>query len=61
LLQRFALAKVPTDASTVLAAVTTAWALNIPPELISAGLDTFVPELPAGTAKAGKAVNVAKA
>ena len=33
------------DAATVLAAVATAWALNISPELISAGLDTFVPDL----------------
>ena len=34
-----------TDASTLLAAVATAWALGISPELIAAGLDTFVPEL----------------
>ncbi|SEL83994.1 cyanophycin synthetase [Roseateles sp. YR242] len=33
-------------ADAVLAAVATAWALGISPELISAGLDTFVPELP---------------
>ncbi len=31
---------------TVLAAVAAAWALGISPELIAAGLDTFVPELP---------------
>ena len=35
---------IATDA--VLAAVATAWAMGISPELISAGLDTFVPELP---------------
>ena len=34
-----------TDAPTLLAAVATAWALGISPELIAAGLDTFVPEL----------------
>jgi len=34
-----------TDASTLLAAVAAAWALGISPELIAAGLDTFVPEL----------------
>jgi cyanophycin synthetase len=34
-----------TDAATLLAAVATAWALGISPELIAAGLDTFVPEL----------------
>ncbi|MDT8999737.1 cyanophycin synthetase [Paucibacter sp. APW11] len=45
LLARFARAGLPTDAGTLLAAVATAWALNISPELISAGLDTFVPEL----------------
>ena len=44
LLRRFAAAGMPTDAATVLAAVAAAWALNIPAELISAGLDTFVPE-----------------
>lgn len=33
------------DASTLLAAVATAWALGISPELIAAGLDTFSPEL----------------
>ena len=31
----------------ILAAVATAWAMNISPELISAGMDTFVPELQA--------------
>lgn len=35
------------DAGIVLAAVATAWAMNISPELISAGMDTFVPELAA--------------
>jgi cyanophycin synthetase len=44
LLARFAAAGQASDADTVLAAVATAWALNISPELISAGLDTFVPE-----------------
>jgi cyanophycin synthetase len=44
LMRRFAAADMPCDASTALAAVATAWALNIPAELISAGLDTFVPE-----------------
>jgi cyanophycin synthetase len=34
------------SAESVLAAVATAWALGISPELIAAGLDTFVPELP---------------
>ena len=34
-----------TDAPTLLAAVATAWALGVSPELISAGLDTFVPHL----------------
>ena len=34
-----------TDASTLLAAVAAAWALGISPELIAAGLDTFVPDL----------------
>ena len=33
------------DASTLLAAVAAAWALGISPELIAAGLDTFVPDL----------------
>jgi len=45
LMKRFAAAGQATDAATLLAAVATAWALNISPELISAGLDTFVPEL----------------
>ncbi|MCZ8235074.1 MAG: cyanophycin synthetase [Inhella sp.] len=36
----------PVDAATVLAAVGAAWALGISPELIVAGLDTFVPALP---------------
>lgn len=44
LLARFAAAGQPLNATTALAAVATAWALNISPELISAGLDTFVPE-----------------
>jgi cyanophycin synthetase len=44
LLARFAAAGQASNADTVLAAVATAWALNISPELISAGLDTFVPE-----------------
>jgi cyanophycin synthetase len=43
LLRRFGAGKA--DASTLLAAVATAWALNISPELIAAGLDTFVPDL----------------
>ncbi|MBV8471291.1 MAG: cyanophycin synthetase [Burkholderiaceae bacterium] len=46
LLQRFKAARINTDAETLLAAVAAAWALNISAELISAGLDTFVPELP---------------
>ena len=49
LLRRFAAstasASAEADAATVLAAVAAAWALNISPELISAGMDTFVPEL----------------
>ncbi len=44
LLRRFAAANMECDAATALAAVAAAWALNIPAELISAGLDTFVPE-----------------
>jgi cyanophycin synthetase len=36
--------EIATDA--VLAAVATGWAMGISPELISAGLDTFVPDLP---------------
>ena len=47
LLKRFAAAGIQTDAATLLAAVATAWALHISPELISAGADTFVPELAA--------------
>ncbi|MDC8774051.1 cyanophycin synthetase [Roseateles albus] len=51
LLRRFAAADMEAaaeiDAATVLGAVATAWAMNISPELISAGLDTFVPELAA--------------
>jgi cyanophycin synthetase len=49
LLTRFGAAAVGAEvnAATILAAVATAWALNISPELISAGLDTFVPELQA--------------
>ncbi|MDI4635058.1 cyanophycin synthetase [Pelomonas sp. V22] len=47
LLKRFARAGIATDAATLLAAVATAWALHISPELISAGADTFVPELAA--------------
>jgi len=43
LLARYAAAGRPATPQTVLAAVATAWALNIPPELISAGLDTFQP------------------
>ncbi len=53
LLRRFAASKraisAEVDASTVLAAVAAAWALNISPELISAGMDTFVPNLPCDT------------
>ena len=44
LLRRFAAAGLDCDAATALAAVAAAWAMNIPAELISAGLDTFVPE-----------------
>jgi cyanophycin synthetase len=51
LLRRFAASnsasEAEVDAATVLGAVATAWALNISPELISAGLDTFVPDLAA--------------
>jgi cyanophycin synthetase len=47
LLKRFARAGIETDAATLLAAVAAAWALHISPELISAGADTFVPELAA--------------
>ncbi|MBV8503972.1 MAG: cyanophycin synthetase [Paucibacter sp.] len=42
--RRFAAAGLECDALTALAAVASAWAMNIPAELISAGLDTFVPE-----------------
>lgn len=56
LLRRFAAAgnvdAAEVDAATVLAAVATAWALNISPELISAGLDTFHPEVQGATVKA---------
>jgi len=58
LLKRFGKARPETahhaeaDAATLLAAVATAWALNISPELISAGMDTFVPDLHAATAAA---------
>jgi len=52
LLRRFAGAQLELDAATVLAAVATAWALNISPELISAGMDTFVPELHSDAVKA---------
>jgi len=45
LLQRFADAGLPCDGEAVLAAVGAAWALGISPELIAAGLDTFVPAL----------------
>ena len=45
LLQRFADAGQPCEAPAVLAAVAAAWALGISPELISAGLDNFVPSL----------------
>jgi cyanophycin synthetase len=45
--QRFAAAGMPVASETLLAAVATAWAMSIPPELISAGLDTFSPELAA--------------
>ncbi|QPF72409.1 cyanophycin synthetase [Roseateles sp. DAIF2] len=43
LLARYAAAGRAATPATVLAAVATAWALNIPSELISAGLDTFQP------------------
>jgi cyanophycin synthetase len=45
LLQRFADAGQSCEAPAVLAAVAAAWALGISPELISAGLDNFVPSL----------------
>ncbi|MDY0744413.1 cyanophycin synthetase [Paucibacter sp. R3-3] len=48
LLKRFAAAgsgaAAEVDAAIVLAAVAAAWAMNISPELISAGMDTFVPD-----------------
>ncbi|UXH79256.1 cyanophycin synthetase [Roseateles amylovorans] len=43
---RFKAAGQDISADSVLAAVATAWAIGISPELIAAGLDTFVPELP---------------
>jgi cyanophycin synthetase len=43
---RCAVAGLAVDAPAVLAAVGAAWALGISPELIIAGLDTFVPTLP---------------
>jgi cyanophycin synthetase len=43
---RFAAAGLQVEAPAVLAAVGAAWALGISPELIIAGLDTFVPALP---------------
>jgi cyanophycin synthetase len=42
----------PASASTVLAAIAAAWALGVVPELISAGLDTFVAGLPSAQAGA---------
>jgi cyanophycin synthetase len=45
LLARFAAAGMPCEAASVLAAVGAAWALGISPELIAAGLDTFVPAI----------------
>ncbi|WP_374659047.1 cyanophycin synthetase [Inhella sp.] len=45
LLQRFSEAGQSCEAPAVLAAVAAAWALGISPELIAAGLDTFVPTL----------------
>lgn len=44
--ERFAAAGQALSADSALAAVATAWAMGISPELISAGLDTFVPVLP---------------
>jgi cyanophycin synthetase len=35
---------VPTDTDTLLAIVATAWALDIAPDLIGAGIKTFEPE-----------------
>ena len=43
LLQRFRVRRQPCGPEAVLAAVGAAWALGISPELIAAGLDTFVP------------------
>ena len=43
---RFRAAGQEISTDSVLAAVATAWAMGISPELISAGLDTFVPDLP---------------
>ena len=43
---RYAAAGLQVEAPAVLAAVGAAWALGISPELIIAGLDTFVPALP---------------
>jgi len=45
LLKRCVVQGVEADAPSVLAAVATAWALGIAPELIAAGMDTFVPAL----------------
>ncbi|MBV8603764.1 MAG: cyanophycin synthetase [Pelomonas sp.] len=47
LLKRCVMHGIEADASSVLAAVATAWALGIAPELIAAGMDTFVPALAA--------------
>lgn len=44
--ERYAAAGRPLSPDSALAAVATAWSLGIGPELISAGLDTFHPELP---------------
>ncbi|MET0519471.1 MAG: cyanophycin synthetase, partial [Burkholderiaceae bacterium] len=56
LLRRFAdsglAAAAEVDAVAVLGAVAAAWAMNISPELISAGMDTFVPELQGAAAHA---------
>ncbi len=52
LLKRFGAnaARAEVDASVVLAAVAAAWSLHISPELISAGMDTFLPEATAAAA-----------
>lgn len=42
---------VATDTDTLLAIVATAWALDIAPDLIGAGIKTFEPELPATAAR----------